>query len=704
MMQTGMVEVIPTLDPQKYEVLGADMQILNMKVNSGEKIESVPGAMKAAPALLLFLVSDVALGAKITPVQKVIQLLEGMSATGKKEKHDEQVQFAAYKQFCDDTTVEKKRAIEEANEKIEMLKADIEKYISDAATLTKEIAGHDDDIAAWTGDMKAASKVRAMEKTDYDATHKDYSESIDALERAIAVLKKQAYTRKQATFAQVGALKDLSLIPKEAKKTIEAFLAQDPAEGLAVSAPEAAGYEFQSQGVIEMLEKLLDKFIDERTVFEKEEMNSKHAYDMLMQDLTAQTDQAKQDREEKAETKAKKLQAKADAEGDLTDTTTTRDEDKKYLADLTSTCEQKATDFESRQQLRTEELEAIAKAIEIISSSAVSGNADKYLPTLVQKQSLVSLRADAQSQSQNHAAAYLKLMAKQLNSRVLSAAADHAAADPFRKVKKMIKDLITRLMEEANEEAEHKGWCDTELSTNEQTRKEKTEAVETLHAEIDQLEASIAKLTEDISDLTKAVAELDAAMAKATTLRQEEKKTNEQTIADAQEAQTAVAQALTVLKEFYAKAGEATALLQQPEIFDSPYKGMQSENGGVVGMLEVIESDFARLEADTKAAEASAQKEYDTFMTDSKVDKAQKSTDIEHKTAKKQDESQALTTKTEDLEGTQKELDAALAYFDKLKPSCVDAGVSYEDRVARREEEIKSLQEALRILNGEDLA
>merc|ERR1711933_275643 len=230
------------------------------------------------------------------------------------------------------------------------------------------------------------------------------------------------------------------------------------------------------------------------------------------------------------------------------------------------------------------------------------------------------------------------------------------------------------------------------------------EAVETLHAEIDQLEASIAKLTEEIADLTKAVAELDAAMAKATTIRQDEKAENEMTIKDSQEAQTAVAQALTVLKEFYAKAGEATALLQQPEIFDSPYKGMQSENGGVVGMLEVIESDFARLESDTKAAEASAQKEYDTFMTDSKVDKESKTKDIEHKTAKKQDESQALTGKKEDLEATQKELDAALAYFDKLKPSCVDAGVSYEDRVARRKEEIESLQEALRILNGEDIA
>merc|ERR1712238_454688 len=169
------------------------------------------------------------------------------------------------------------------------------------------------------------------------------------------------------------------------------------------------------------------------------------------------------------------------------------------------------------------------------------------------------------------------------------------------------------------------------------------------------------------------------AMATATKLRQEEKAENTQTVADAQEAQVAVAQALTVLREFYAKAGDATALVQQqpesPEIFDSAYKGMQSENGGVIGMLEVIESDFARLEAETKASEASQQKEYDEFMTASKIDRAAKSTDIEHKTAKKQDEEQALNTKKNDLEGTQKELDAALAYFDKLKPSCVDSGV-----------------------------
>eukprot|EP00418_Pyrodinium_bahamense_P008885 CAMPEP_0179126276 /NCGR_PEP_ID=MMETSP0796-20121207/59766_1 /TAXON_ID=73915 /ORGANISM="Pyrodinium bahamense, Strain pbaha01" /LENGTH=651 /DNA_ID=CAMNT_0020825021 /DNA_START=126 /DNA_END=2081 /DNA_ORIENTATION=- len=646
----------------------------------------------------------------VTPVQKVIELLQGMSNKGKSEKHAEQVQFAAYKQFCDDTAEEKKRAIEEANEKIDMLKADIEKYTADAAMLSKEIAAHDEDISVWKGDIKAATKVRTLEKAQYDAMHQDYSESVDALQRAIAVLKSQDKTRPQAaSLTQVSALQELSLIPKEAKRAIDSFLAQDPEEGLAVSAPEAYGYEFQSDHVIDMLEKLLDKFISKRTDLEKEEANTQHAFEMLMQDLNAQIAQATEDRTEKAETKAKKLQAKADAEGDLADTTSTRDSDMAYLADLTATCEQKAADFESRQQLRAEEIVAIEKAIEILSSESVTGNADKYLPNLLQKgSSLAALRADMQSQAQAQAAAYLKGRARELDSRVLSALAGRVADDPFRKVKKMIKDLLVRLMEEANEEAEHKGWCDTELATNEQTRKEKTQAVETLHAEIDELEASIAKLTEEISELTKAVADLDAAMAKATTIRQEEKATNAQTVTDAQEAQTAVAQALTVLKEFYAKAGEATALLQQqpvaPEIFDSPYKGMQAENGGVIGMLEVIESDFARLEADTRAAEAAAQKEYDQFMTDSQVDKAAKVKSIEHKEAKKQDETQALTVKREDLEGTQKELDAALAYFDKLKPSCVDAGVTYEDRVARRKAEIESLQEALRILNGEDLA
>jgi cell division septum initiation protein DivIVA len=639
---------------------------------------------------------------EVTPTQKVVELLNGMSDKGKKEKHEEQVQFASYKQFCDDTSVEKERAIKEATDRMEKLEADIQKFKSDAKRLAKEISKHDADIATWEGDKAAASKVREIEAADYATTHQDYSESIDALGRAIDVLKKQNFDRKQAAemLIQLSAI-----VPEENKAALTAFL-QEPS-GLEVSAPEANAYEFQSGGVIEMLEKLEDKFVDERADLEKKEVNAKHAFDMLHQDLTAQVESATQARTEKSATRGKKLQSAADAKGDLVDTTATRDDDQKYLSDLVATCEQKASDFENRQQLRADELAAIEKAVEILSSDDVMGAAKKHLPQLAQT-SFVQLKSVAKlsnSDAQWKAMTYLKMRANALNSRVLTQLAASAGADPFKKVKKLIQDLIVRLMEEANEESEHKGWCDTELAENEATRKEKTQQVETLHAEIDQLEASIAKLTEDISNLTQAVADLDAAVAKATKEREAEKGTNTATIKDAKAAQTATAQAVEVLKEFYAKAGEATSLLQQqpesPEIFDKPYTGMQSENGGIVGMLEVIQSDFARLEAETTAAEAQSQKEYDQFMDDSSVDKAQKSKDIEHKTMKKQNEQQALSEKKGDLEGTQKELDAALSYFDKLKPSCIDSGVSYEDRVARRQEEIESLQEALRILNGE---
>jgi len=650
--------------------------------------------------LLLLSALCVAGAEQVTPVQKVIQLLNDMLEKGKKEKHEEQVQFAAYRQFCEDTEAEKTTAIKEANQRIESLQAAIEKYDANVERLAGEIAGHEGDISTWQGDSKAAQSVRDIERTDYSATHKDYSESIDALERAVAVLKKQNFDRKQA-----AALMQLKLIPVSAKKTLDNFL-QSVEDPLSVTAPEANGYEFQSGGVIEMLEKLHNKFEDERYTMEKEEANAKHAHQMLQQDLKAQISTATDTMNAKKVDKANNQQSAAESRGDLADTTTTRDDDQAYLNDLVATCKVKSSDFQSRQQLRAEEIEAVEKAIDILGSSSVTGNADKYLPALAQM-ALVQIKTLSQSPLQQRAVAFLSQQADKIHSRVLSALAVQASNDPFSKVRKMISDLIVRLQEEANEEAEHKGWCDTELATNEMTRKEKTQSVENLHATVDELEASIAKLTKDVAELSEQVANLDSAVKKATENRASEKATNEQTIKDAGEAQTAVAQALQVLKDFYAKAGQATALVQQqpvaPEIFDKPYTGMQSENGGIIGMLEVIQSDFARLETETKTSEATAQAAHDKFLSDSAVDKAQKNKDIEHKTNKKIDQSNNLTITKEDLASTQKELDAALRYYDKLKPSCVNAGVSYEDRVKRRQEELESLQEALKILNGEDI-
>jgi len=652
----------------------------------------------------------------ISPVKKVIGMMQSMLDKCKNEKKEEQVQYAAYVQFCSEEETKINYRIGKDSETIKFLEADIDGHHSKSQTLTQVIAKHDENIAVWTGDIRAATKVRQIEKEDYEKTHADYTESIDALGRAIEVLKKQRYDRPQS-FVQLSALKSRGILDDDSQRMIDSFLSSSESEDeAAVAAPEAEGYEFQSDGVIEMLEKLQDKFQGELRKLEKEEIRSQQAFEVLVQDLDAEIGYAKKDRDECAATKAKRLEMKAEAFGDKEDTQETKEADKKYLADLKATCAQKASDFEARQELRSEEIKAIEKAMEIISSEAVSGSAEKHLPTLVQAESssfalvnIGKMDTTATARAKLHTATYLRSRAEELSSKLLSMAAIRASADPFGKVKKMIKDLIAKLIEEANEEAEHKGWCDQELATNKRTRKEKTEAIESLAAEKDLLEASMSKLTEDMASLAKAIKDIDAAMAEATELRQKEKPKNEETVKDAKEGEAAVQSAIAVLKDFYEKAGEATVLVQKsdatpPELFDGPYKGQQAENGGIIGMLDVIQSDFARLEAETMSAEASSQQEYKAFMEDSKADKADKQTEIEKKTFKKQDKSQALTLKVEDLDGTQKELDAALDYYDKLKPTCVDAAVSYDDRVARRKDEIESLREALKIMQGEDIA
>merc|ERR1719478_2011220 len=98
-----------------------------------------------------------ATSARVTPVQKVIQLMEGMVAKGEEEKHAEQVQFAAYKTFCEQTSAAKGSAIAEAGEMIEILTADIEKYEADAANLAKGIAELDEDISQNLADQKAST-------------------------------------------------------------------------------------------------------------------------------------------------------------------------------------------------------------------------------------------------------------------------------------------------------------------------------------------------------------------------------------------------------------------------------------------------------------------------------------------------------------------------------------------------------------------
>merc|ERR1719247_1187200 len=301
------------------------------------------------------------------------------------EKHEEQVQFATYRQFCEDTEVTVSRQIKEADEKITMLQADIQKYQTETKDLAREIQELEADVATASADQKAATKVRELERTEYEAAHKDYTESIDAIGKAVAVLKKQAYDRKQAQEkkALLQEVMSLEKVPENSKRVIEAFLAKDSE----VQEPEAYGYEFQSHSVIDMLEKLKEKFIDERSVLEKAELSQRHAYDMLTQDLKASIANAEQSITTKSQARSQDLQLVATRQGDLQDTTATMSDDSKHQGDLQDTTATMSDDFETRQQLRTDEIAAIEKAIEILGSDDVTGAAEKHLPSLLQKKS-----------------------------------------------------------------------------------------------------------------------------------------------------------------------------------------------------------------------------------------------------------------------------------------------------------------------------
>jgi len=678
-------------------------------------------------AMLVF-AGAVATSEAATPIQKVVEMLEAMVAKGIAAKKEEQVRYSAFSQFCTDVKASKTEAIQRAADRLEELEADIDKATAEIEMLTKAIAELEEDIARWTLDNKAATEVREKEAADYTATHRDYADVVNAIERAIQILKSQpSKIRQEDELLQANAVSHIKQVSSstrlsaQARSALLAFLQkshEEPDEMLFRNNKQANAYESHSSGILGMIAELRERFSNEMRDLEREEQATRANYETLMQKLRDQIRLAEQEIKQKTTRKAEEAELLAKAKGEHAEVTRIRAEDEKYLSDLGGLCTQKANDFADRQTLRAEEIEALNKAIEIISSdkvaaSRVRGGGDEPTSKSV---SLAQLRRkDTRIPQQERAAVFLKNRAAQLGSKVLALAAQKAGDDPFGKVRKMIQNLIVRLMEEANQEADHKAWCDTEVATNKQTRENKAQKVDQLTAEVEELTAQIARLTQEMSDLTDEMTAIDAAMAKATAERIEEKAKNAEAIADAKESQTAVAQALAVLREFYAKAAQATAFAQllerskqspgedAPETFDQPYQGMQGSSGGILGLLEVIESDFARLEVETEAAEDAADKAFRQFTADSAEDKAVKTAEVDHKDSARNTAELSLASSNRALEQTHKELEAALAYFEKLKPSCIDVGVTLEERNKKRDEEILSLKEAYKILSGEDI-
>ncbi|CAE7875319.1 mkkA [Symbiodinium microadriaticum] len=654
-----------------------------------------------------------------SPVQKVVELMQTMVAEGKKEIQAEKVQYAKYSKWCEMTQAKKSQVISDTADAIDGLKADISKTSATIDRLTAENEGHQSNIAALVAQQENITQIREKENEDFQAILKDYGESISALGNAIGVMKEQAYDRKQAKpeKAKASALLD--------EFTIQDLRTKAPGREMttAVTAlvesakkPEVDGYEFQSKGIVELLKELEDKFIQEKADLEKAEFEKKAAYETTLAGLKNEQAAEQKDIGKKSALKSKKLQQKAELGNNLDTSESTKAADEKYLQDITSTCSQKATDYASRQKLRAEELEAVDKAIEIIGGETVAGSEQKHLAKSflqVSGTSLAALRANDARRTQavikEKVAAFLQKEADRLHSATLAnLVAPTEESQSLGGVEDMVQELIAKLEKQAAEAKTKQELCDSELKKNERKRGEKSADADQLEADIEKLQVSAKKLKEEAVVLEGDVAELDQSVQEASDLRAKEKAKNNETVTDAQAAQEAVAQATSVLKAFYEKAGQATALVQvgsgkasdmsgQPAIFGTSYNGMSSKSGGVLDMLQVIAADFAKLEAETSSEEESSQAEYDKFIFESKVNKKQMEVDIKHKKEYAAEQLADSEEKTTELGSVQEELKALLQVYEAMNEECT---TNRQEAQKTREETIVSLQETLKLLDN----
>jgi len=506
-------------------------------------------------------------------------------------------------------------------------------------------------------------------------------------------------------------------------------------------------YKFHSDGIIDTLEKLLDDFRDEKTSVDAAEVKAVQAHTLFIQ---IKTDLIKKLNHELAEAKKDRASTIADIETnseELSTVAATLLDDQEYLKELASMCHEKALTWDQRSKLRQNELAMLTEVIGIITSSVTEKTSAATIRFAQEHTSMRLARAVAHSERAMEAVeaeaeeaegtpigflqsaqrslrgaptkdgakgivvALLRQQGGKLKSTLLTALAGKIAADPFAKVKQLIQELIERLLTEAANEANQKGWCDKATKDAEQKRDYAAEEIATLNSEMAELEALIDKLTVELADLAKAIKELEDAREKAEKERKEEKAENAATVAEASAGLSAIDQAIDIISKFYksAKKEKVDLSLEQGPADDAPdagfdigeaYTGAQSESGGIIGMMEVMKSDFERTISETEAAEAQAEEEHLQFMTETGKSLAEKKVASEERTAQKDDASEKLEKASDNLDAQTKILETSIQELLDLQPVCVDTGMSYDERVARREDEIAALKKADCILSA----
>merc|ERR1719356_1154562 len=367
-----------------------------------------------------------------------------------------------------------------------------------------------------------------------------------------------------------------------------------------------------------------------------------------------------------------------------------------------------ASDHDASTAGRTAELKTIAAAKKALVETS-SGAVEQTYSFIQRVSSRLHSSADLKGAE---VARFVKKLAKDHHSEALAQLASRITAlmqygasageDPFVKVKGLIKDMIAKLESEADAAATEKAYCDEQIAKTEAKKSELEDDISKLTAKIDSKSAKSAMLKEEVKVLQSELAALAKEKAEMDQIRSEQNAAYLKAKSDLELGITGVRKAMVVLREHYHGAGAAMIQSDDEQPAKPVFHSKSSGAGGsIIDILEVVESDFAKNLAQEESEESDSQAAFDTRTQEIKVSTALKSQDVKYKVQEFKSLDKDVNELSADRTSTDSELTAVLEYYGKVKERCIAKPETYEQRAARRQQEIKGLKEALSILNDE---
>jgi len=699
--------------------------------------------MKNLQVILSLAVAAVVTASQANPLAKVFDLVESLKSKIVADGEAEGKAYQKFVQFCGSTSKDVQYEIDTATALENKLTSKVTKLAGDIVVGETRVGDFTGDIAKTEAELKGATAIRKKEAAEFVEGEKTLMSTVDELERALSTLEKQMAGGK--SFAQLdlselttivqtlGFVDDAAALDGNSMDKLTSLIqAHDDESDSELGAPAAASYNKQSGGIMESLEDMRDKAESQLSDLRKNEMTAKNSYELLRQGLEDEIKAAKTELSDEQSGKAEANEEKAGATGNLEVTTKEKKIGQQKEDQVSSACQTAATDHEANVASRAAELKVIGEAEQILKES--TGGADAAASFLqVRSASKSHQRGGSQQASAQKVISMVQQLAKQHHSASLAQLASRISADlrysssrrsadPFKNVKNLISSMINKLNKEAGEDATEKAYCDEEMAKTKVKNSDLEDTVEKLSTKIAKAVSKSGELKEEVTELQNELSVLTKEQASMDKIRNEDHVAHVAAKADLEQGLNGVRKALSVLRDFYgggeaallqesSEAGEADsdnmgALMQQAVKQPSPPLKAEKSTGagsGIIGLLEVCESDLANNLATEDTEESDAQSTYEKQTQTNRITKAEKEGDVKGKTSQFKSLDKTISELEADKATEVDELNAVSEYWGKVKERCVAKPTSYETLLARRDAEITGLKDALASVEGEAL-